>query len=92
VATVAVINSTITKNVANSDQDDSGNGGGIVRGEDFNDPITLKNTIIAGNEDHTIAAVNNGQTSEVSETSEVFRAERGNPKKWHKQIATRVSL
>jgi len=55
---LTLINSTITKNVANSDQDDSGNGGGIVRGEDFDDPITLKNTILAGNEDRTIAAVN----------------------------------
>lgn len=55
---LTLINSTITKNVANSDQDDSGNGGGIVRGKDFDDPITLKNTIIAGNEDRTIAAVN----------------------------------
>lgn len=55
---LTLINSTITKNVANSDQDDSGNGGGIVRESQFDEPITLKNTILAGNEDRTIAAVN----------------------------------
>ena len=55
---LTLINSTISQNIANSDQDDSGSGGGIARRKGIDDPITLKNTILAGNEDRTIAAVN----------------------------------
>ncbi|MEH1895466.1 MAG: VCBS domain-containing protein [Nostoc sp.] len=48
-ATLSIINSTITNNTADSDNDGSGDGGGVFN--DVGGTVTAKNTIIAGNFD-----------------------------------------